>query len=76
MDKIFIEVIAVFTKEGNKIPLQIKWQNGQKYTIDRVMDITKAASLKVGGRGIRYRCRIRGKDINLFLEDDKWFVEV
>ena len=33
------------------------------------------ASLKAGGAGIRYTCRIDGKLTHLFLEGDRWFVE-
>jgi hypothetical protein len=32
-------------------------------------------SLKGGGLGIRYTCRIRGKQVYLFDEEGKWFVE-
>ena len=50
--------------------------NGRSYQIDRVLDIRRAASLKAGGVGRRYTCRICGKERYLWLEDDgKWFVE-
>ncbi|MFZ5989152.1 MAG: hypothetical protein ACOYWZ_18795 [Bacillota bacterium] len=75
MGKVFIDVIVQFTSQGEKIPLEIVWQDGRRFSVDRVIDITKAASLKAGGRGIRYRCRIKGKEVYLFLDDDKWFVE-
>lgn len=75
MSKIFVEVIAKFTKDGGKIPLTIVWEDGRRFDIDRVTDIRRAASLKAGGQGIRYRCRIKGKETYLWLEDDTWFVE-
>jgi len=49
--------------------------DGRRFEVDRVLDVTKAASLKAGGRGTRYKCRIRGKEIYLFFDDEKWFVE-
>jgi hypothetical protein len=73
--KVFVDAIVKFTKDGDKIPLEIVWDDGRKFEVDRVLDITKAASLKAGGRGIRYKCRVRGKEIYLFFDDEKWFVE-
>ena len=39
------------------------------------MDVRRAASLKAGGTGLRYRCLIGGRERNLFYEDPRWFVE-
>lgn len=61
--------------EGNKRPLYIKWKDGRRYEIDRVLDIRRAASTRVGGGGIRYTVRICGKETFLFNDDDIWFVE-
>ena len=62
MAKVFVEVIAKFTKDGKKCPLIIKWEDGRSFDIDRITDIRRAASLKAGGQGIRYRCRINGRE--------------
>jgi len=37
--------------------------------------VRRAASLKAGGSGIRYTCRIGKKDAYLYYEDPKWFVD-
>ena len=75
MRKVFVEVIVKYTKMA-KVPLSITWEDGRKYIIDKVIDMRRAASLKAGGCGIRYRCRIYGKETYLWLEDDgRWFVE-
>jgi hypothetical protein len=73
--KVFVGVIVEFTSDGQKIPLTIIWEDGRKFEVDKVLDIKKAASLKVGGQGLRYKCRIMGKETFLWLEEDKWFVE-
>lgn len=39
------------------------------------MDVRRAASLKAGGTGLRYRCLIGGRERYLFFEDPRWFVE-
>jgi len=76
MKKIFVEVIVRYQADGTKIPLSIIWDNGREYIIDKVTDIKKAASLKVGGQGVRYKCRILGKETYLWLEaNERWFVE-
>jgi hypothetical protein len=75
MSKVFVEVIAKFTKDGLKTPLTVTWEDGRRFEIDKVTDVRRAASLKAGGQGIRYKCRINGRETFLWLEDDKWFVE-
>lgn len=75
MGKVFVEVVAKFTKDGRKIPLTITWEDGRRFDIDKVTDTRRAASLKAGGQGVRYSCCINGRETYLWLEEDKWFVE-
>lgn len=70
-----MDVVAAFTKDGVLKPISFTWEDGINYTIDKVVDWKKAASLKAGGHGIRYDCRVRGKLIMLYLDDGKWFLE-
>lgn len=49
--------------------------NGKAYAIDKVIDVSRAAALKAGGVGIRYRCRVCNKEIDIFCDDNKWFME-
>ncbi|MGI6686366.1 MAG: hypothetical protein ACOX47_13020 [Bacillota bacterium] len=73
--KVYVDVTARFDKGGNVIPENIIWEDGRRFEIDRVLDVRPAASLKAGGCGIRYTCRIWGKETFLFLEGNRWFVE-
>lgn len=73
--KVYVAVKTEFTPEGEIIPLSIKWADGNQYIIDKVMAVERRASLKVGGAGIRYTCRIQGETTYLFLEENRWFVE-
>ncbi|HHV59290.1 MAG TPA: hypothetical protein GXX49_03155 [Clostridiaceae bacterium] len=75
MRKVFVDVIVQYTKEGQKVPLAVIWEDGRRYEIDKVTDVRRAASLKVGGQGLRYKCRISGNETFLWLEEGKWFVE-
>jgi len=75
MRKVFVEVVASFSKEGKIVPVSFIWENGMRYEIDKVHEHMKAASLKVGGQGMRYKCRVKGKEVYLFLEEGRWFME-
>ena len=56
-------------KEAQKI------YGNKVFKIDKVKDIRRAASLKVGGTGTRYTVIICGKESYLFNDENKWFVE-
>ena len=73
--KNYVEVTAVFDKEGVITPIAVKIDD-EKFEVDRVMDIRPAASLKSGGAGIRYKCRLEGRETYLFLEETRWFLEL
>lgn len=75
MRKVYVKVLAVFDENGTIRPHRITYDDGHTYIIDQVLDIRPAASLKVGGAGIRYRIRIGQAETYLFLEEQRWFVE-
>ncbi|ACL76355.1 hypothetical protein [Ruminiclostridium cellulolyticum] len=75
MKKVFVELNATFSPNGELTPVSFIWEDGVKYIIDKVYDHRKAASLKVGGQGIRYRCKVMGKEVFIFFEEGRWFVE-
>ncbi len=75
MGKVFVAVTAEFDEDGRVRPLVLSWTDGRKFEIDRVTDVRQAASLKGGGQGLRYTCRICGKEVYLFCDEGKWFVE-
>jgi len=62
-------------------PASLKWEDGEVYEIDKVLDVRRAASA-AGSLGIRYTVRIMGHERRLFYEDTysatgkpRWFVE-
>ena len=75
MKKVYVQVTADFTPDGELRPQSFKWENGLDYRIDKVYECKKAVSLKVGGQGLRYRCRVMGKEVFMFFEDGRWFME-
>lgn len=74
-NKIYVTVKAIFYPEGLLKPVSLIWEDGREYMIDKVLDIRRAASLKAGGLGIRYTCRIANKETYLFFEEGRWFME-
>jgi len=75
MGKNWVDVICMHDKNGAIQPLVLIWEDGNKYYIDKVLNVVFRASLKSGGVGLRYTCRIQNQQRYLFLENDRWFVE-
>lgn len=75
-NKVYVDVTAEFSKEGDLVPKSFRWEDGQVYEIERINDVRRAASLKAGGVGMRYTCIIGGQEKHLFYEDNNmWFME-
>lgn len=82
--KVYVAVKANFNEDGTLIPFELTWEDGRRYTIDRVVDIRQAAAMKAGGQGDRYTIVVNGQRSYLFFERStsltgnnlgRWFVE-
>ena len=73
--KVYVTMNLKVEPDGSIRPMSMIWEDGETYKIDRVLRITPAASIKVGGCGTRYTVIIEGKQRNIFDEDGRWFVE-
>ena len=52
MNKVYVDVVAEFRKDGRLVPIFFTWEDGRKYSIDRILKIERCASRKAGmGRG-------------------------
>ena len=74
-EKCFVKVRADFTLDGRVVPLKFRTEDGPAFTIDRIIDIRPAPSLKSGGQGMRYTCRVGDRMLFLFHDRTHWFVE-
>lgn len=74
MEDKYLTVVAEHRPDGSIRPLKIQYEE-KWYEIDRVIDVRPAASLKMGGQGNRYTCRILGRQVYLFCDDGLWFLE-
>ena len=75
MPRINLTVNVRHEISGKAIPTSIIWEDGRVFEIDKILDIRKAASLKAGGLGIRYTCKICGKTVIVFNDEGLWFME-
>ena len=74
-EKRYVPVVVRFETSGKLRPLVVEFDEELKYTVDKVLDVRRAACQRVGGVGDRYTCRINGKETYLWLEKGVWFVE-
>ncbi len=82
--KVYVTVDVKFGNDGRMLPRIITWEDGNKYRIDKVLEIRPAHAMKAGGSGDRYTIQINGKQSYLFFERSgaisgcnlgRWFVE-
>lgn len=72
--KRYVPVIVRFDEDGNLRPMEIEFDLEHRYSVDRILDVRRAACQSVGGVGDRYTCRIQGKESYLWFEKGRWFV--
>ena len=73
--KIYVSVRADHLLNGRIRPLMFRAKDGPVVRIDRILDEREAPSLKAGGQGMRYPCRVGEKQLYLFHDDVYWFIE-
>jgi len=75
-DRRYVKVRADHTLDGKIRPLMFREEDGPICIIDRVEDVRPAPSLKAGGQGIRYICRVGERRLKLFHVEPYWFIEL
>ena len=73
--KKYVPVVVRFDTNGKLRPLVVEFDEEHRYSVDKVLDIRRAACQSVGGVGDRYTCRINGQVTYLRFEKGSWFVE-
>ncbi len=74
-EKLYVEVVVDVDADGTTTPLAIVWEDGRRFDVDRVVERRHAASMKVGGYGVRYTVQIGGRERHLWQDDRGWYVE-
>ena len=73
--RVYVNVIARHDEQGGVRPLEVEWEDGRRFEVDRLLDVRRASALKAGGQGVRYTVRILGRETYLFEDEGRWFVE-
>ena len=73
--KVIVSVKAEFDVFGRLTPISFCWENGVQYDISKVLDRRRAVSLRSGGGGIRYTCKIDNRLVCLFNDENLWYIE-
>ena len=72
--KTYVKVIAIFHPDGTIIPRAVILENGVTLELTQICDIRRAAAFSAGGYGTRYTCRTCGELLELYLEENRWFI--
>ena len=77
--KDYVTVVARHELGGRIRPVAYQLPGGSPVKIDCVTDERQAASLKSGGQGTRYTCKVTvdevQSDVYLFHDEELWFME-
>ena len=77
--KDYVTVVARHELGGRIRPVAYQLPGGSPVKIDCVTDERQAASLKSGGQGARYTCKVTVEDVQsdvyLFHDEELWFME-
>jgi len=80
MKRIIVKVLVDFSPDGEMTPVRITWPDGRVFPIDKVLDVRQAADIACGGNGLRYLCRIAGREVPLWygylpeIKRDGWWM--
>ena len=78
--KKYVAVDVHYTKDGIMNPIMIYWENPDgtetKYKIDRIVGNPQKMKSAAGGYGTRFLVQIGENRRLLFLEKDKWFLQI
>jgi hypothetical protein len=73
--RVYVKTLVEFDAGGHMRPVSITWEDGKVFEVEKVTDIRQTVSMKEGGGGMRFTCMIRKKQIYLYYDTPRWFVE-
>ena len=80
MRKVYVDVEVHWKRDGQIIPTAIWWEQGrdewERYEIDEILSGPKDRVGQTFTAGKCYEVRISHSKRSLYLEKDKWFLEV
>jgi len=74
MNRVSVAVNCSVDTDGIMIPLSIRWQDGRRWEIERVLHTCRSPDLSF--TGIRYTVLIGGAEKHLYRDDTQWYVHI
>lgn len=76
-ERVNVETVVRFAKDGGMRPLYIVWEDGRTYEIERIRFIERAPARVSAVLPVRFTCVMGGTDKYLYYEagSQRWFVE-
>ena len=71
----YVRVLLEVDEGGGAKPMRIYWADGRCFDVDRLEDVRRAPASRTGGQGLRYTCRVHGRQVYLYEDGGRWFVE-
>ena len=69
-----VDVLMLYTKNGEMIPKEIFFDEDHSYVIDQVKKVERMGTWTNGREGFTYLCDIKGKTAHLYFGPDMWYV--
>ena len=70
-----VDVITLFSKDGEVIPRTILWDDQRRYEITSVKGVNATWNPEEAQRGLDFLCEIKGKEAHLYYERNHWYVD-
>lgn len=74
-NKIYVSVRADHLHDGKVIPRMFRLSaDDPPIVIDKLLAVTKAGNTEAFSDGLRYICRVEGKEVHLYCSKGLWFI--
>ncbi len=73
-DKVYVKTVVEFRPDGVMLPLEIRWDDGRRYAVERVVDVSLSPSDTIG-EDDKYTILVNGVQKFLYFEHFDKFVD-
>ncbi len=73
--KKYVEVETLHRLDGMVIPTAVRWDDGRRFEVRRIVSTARMPKRGASGGDIRYRVIINGREANLHYEPPLWYVD-
>lgn len=77
MKRVYIDIIAEITPEGDIFPRQLHLEDGSVFAVDRRLERPRPCFNADGSTSLRFRCLVENRQVLFFYDEDtmRWWVE-